>query len=170
MLHKPELYPVVSAVVDLKKTGANFTGLCPFHDEKTPSFSVKGEKFKCFGCGESGDVIDFVQKYFNLSFQDALKHLQLEPNFDPERRRKVELVSKFKTWEAGRFQELCMCIRILEKLMPLLPPLWVDAYGHLYYKLEMWKYHADILQHGSEKQKYLLYKESSDFDYRLRWT
>lgn len=169
MLHKPEILPVISAVVTLRKTGANFTGLCPFHDEKTPSFSIKGEKYHCFGCGESGDVIDFVQKYFGLDFMGALKHLQLEPTIDPERKKKAELISEFRIWESGRLQELCMYIRILEKLMPILPEAWVNAYGQLYHKLEVWRYHADILLTGSDKQKHALYKESDQFRYNLRW-
>lgn len=48
---------------------------CPFHKEKTASFSVKGNRYKCFSCGEGGDVIDFVSKYYNISPIEAAKRL-----------------------------------------------------------------------------------------------
>lgn len=68
---------VIGSVVTLKKTGANYQGLCPFHNEKTPSFVVSETKqmFTCFGCHASGDVIEFVKKYYNLSFMEALEKL-----------------------------------------------------------------------------------------------
>ena len=68
---------VVSGYVRLKKTGANYVGLCPFHSEKTPSFTVSAEKqlFKCFGCGEGGSVVSFMMKIENLSFPDAVRKL-----------------------------------------------------------------------------------------------
>ena len=68
---------VVSGYVRLKKSGQNQIGLCPFHNEKTPSFNVSQSKqiFKCFGCQEGGDVIGFVRLMENLSFPDAVKYL-----------------------------------------------------------------------------------------------
>src|SRR5260221_5294031 len=62
--------------VKLKKAGAqNYSGLCPFHDEKTPSFSVHAthQFFHCFGCGVSGDVFTFVQKIENVTFPEAVR-------------------------------------------------------------------------------------------------
>lgn len=68
---------VVGDVVSLKKKGANYQGLCPFHSEKTPSFVVSEGKqiFTCFGCHASGDVIEFVKKYKNLTFIEAVEDL-----------------------------------------------------------------------------------------------
>ena len=68
---------IISGVVQLKKAGSNYKGLCPFHKEKTPSFVVSEEKqiYTCFGCGATGDVIEFVQKYYNLDFPEALQKL-----------------------------------------------------------------------------------------------
>ena len=72
-----DIVDVVSQVVHLQKKGANYFGLCPFHNEKTPSFSVTPAKqmFYCFGCGTGGNVFTFVQKYENLSWQEAVEHL-----------------------------------------------------------------------------------------------
>ncbi len=71
---------VVGRYVTLKKRGRNFIGLCPFHNEKTPSFSVHPEKqiFHCFGCGVGGNVFRFLMQYENLSFVDAVKRLAQE--------------------------------------------------------------------------------------------
>ena len=72
-----DIVHVVGAHVQLRRAGAHFTGLCPFHNEKTPSFSVNQQRqsYKCFGCGESGDVFSFLMKYQNLSFPEAVKEL-----------------------------------------------------------------------------------------------
>lgn len=68
---------VVGKEVSLKKAGSNYKGLCPFHSEKTPSFMVNEEKqiYNCFGCGEKGDLIRFVERFHNLSFMDAVDKL-----------------------------------------------------------------------------------------------
>lgn len=72
--YENDIVEVISEKVRLKRSGRNYTGLCPFHNEKTPSFSVSRDKqiYKCFGCGEAGNVITFVMKTRNLSFVDAV--------------------------------------------------------------------------------------------------
>ncbi|MBM9518418.1 DNA primase [Desulforhopalus vacuolatus] len=72
-----DIVQVIGEYVDLKKSGSRWLGLCPFHGEKTPSFSVTPAQqfFHCFGCGESGDVISFVMKYQNVDFPGALRIL-----------------------------------------------------------------------------------------------
>lgn len=72
-----DIVDIISETVKLKKAGRNYVGLCPFHHEKTPSFSVSQEKqiFKCFGCGEAGNVITFLMKTRKLTFLDSLKLL-----------------------------------------------------------------------------------------------
>ena len=68
---------IISSYVQLKKMGNNYKGLCPFHNEKTPSFVVNEDKqiFKCFGCGEGGNAIGFLMKKENMTFTEALKNL-----------------------------------------------------------------------------------------------
>jgi DNA primase len=72
--------------VKLKKRGANYLGLCPFHNEKTPSFTVSPAKeiFKCFGCGKSGNSISFLMEHDKLSYVDALKWLAAKYNIEIE--------------------------------------------------------------------------------------
>ncbi|QIB69482.1 DNA primase [Aminipila butyrica] len=68
---------VIGQVVSLKRMGSNFKGVCPFHNEKTPSFVVSEPKqiFTCFGCGATGDVFEFVKKYYNLDFPGTVERL-----------------------------------------------------------------------------------------------
>src|SRR5205807_176601 len=71
-----DIVRVVGDYVKLKKAGAqNFSGLCPFHQEKTPSFGVHATRqfYHCFGCGVSGDVFSFVQKIENITFPEAIR-------------------------------------------------------------------------------------------------
>ena len=88
-----DIVQVIGECVELKKSGTRFLGLCPFHGEKTPSFSVhSGQQFfHCFGCGESGDVFSFIMKYHNLDFPEAIKTLANKYHIElPERRRSKE--------------------------------------------------------------------------------
>ncbi len=77
LLQKVNIIDVVSQYVKLRKAGKDFMGLCPFHREKTPSFTVSTEKqiFYCFGCREGGNAITFIMKYENLTFVEAIEHL-----------------------------------------------------------------------------------------------
>lgn len=73
--HKVNIVDVIGDYVQLKKAGKNYGGLCPFHEEKTPSFTVTEEKqiFKCFGCGKGGNVFTFIQDIEGVSFVEAVK-------------------------------------------------------------------------------------------------
>ena len=79
-----DIVDLISEYVNLKRSGTNFMGLCPFHGEKTPSFSVSRSKqiFKCFGCGAGGDIITFVMKKENLNFREAVKFLADKYNIE----------------------------------------------------------------------------------------
>ena len=75
---------IIQESVQLKKKGANHVGLCPFHTEKTPSFTVSKERYKCFGCGKSGDVIDFIMESQNKNYIEAIKILSQKFNIPLE--------------------------------------------------------------------------------------
>ncbi len=74
---KNDIVDVISQYVRLTRRGSSYFGLCPFHNEKTPSFSVTPAKqmYYCFGCGAGGNVYNFVMEYENYSFGEALNHL-----------------------------------------------------------------------------------------------
>ncbi|MBK6617963.1 MAG: DNA primase [Nitrosomonas sp.] len=75
LLDRVDIVDVITRHLPLKKKGANFTACCPFHDEKTPSFSVSQSKqfYHCFGCGKHGNAIDFLREYSGLSFVEAVE-------------------------------------------------------------------------------------------------
>ena len=100
ILNTSDIVDIVSQSVLLKKSGSNFFGLCPFHSEKTPSFSVNINKqiYYCFGCGAGGDVLNFLKRYHGITFPEAAKMLARQYNItietkeiDPAKRRQIHL-------------------------------------------------------------------------------
>ncbi|MDX9738773.1 MAG: DNA primase [Candidatus Dojkabacteria bacterium] len=83
-----DVVDVVGRYVQLKQAGKNFSGLCPFHSEKTPSFIVSPElqRYKCFGCGASGDIFNFVQNLENIDFPETLEKLAKEAGVELKKR------------------------------------------------------------------------------------
>src|SRR5574344_312243 len=79
-----QIVDVVSDFVTLKKRGVNYIGLCPFHNEKTGSFTVSPAKgiYKCFGCGKGGNAVNFIMEIEQLSYVDALKFLAKKYNIE----------------------------------------------------------------------------------------
>ena len=111
-----DMVEVVSARTQLRRSGARWTGLCPFHDEKTPSFSVNApdKLFYCFGCGKGGDLITFVRETEQLDFAQAVEWLaeryrvtleyeESSPERDAERSRRERLLALLE--QATRFYE-----------------------------------------------------------------
>lgn len=96
-----QIVDVVSDFVTLKKRGVNYLGLCPFHDDRTPSFSVSPAKniCKCFACGEGGTAVHFIMKHEQLSYYEALKYLAKKYNIEVRER---ELTDKEKMLESER--------------------------------------------------------------------
>ncbi|UJS19012.1 MAG: DNA primase [Candidatus Jettenia sp.] len=82
--HASDIVQIISEYIHLKQSGRNFIGLCPFHTEKTPSFTVNPEKkfFKCFGCGEGGTVFHFVMKQEGIDFIESVKLVALKAHID----------------------------------------------------------------------------------------
>ena len=87
ILHSTDIVDIVGKYVPLKKAGSNFSGCCPFHNEKTPSFMVSPTKqiFKCFGCGKGGNVLTFMQEIEKIDFRDAVKELAKMQHIDLEK-------------------------------------------------------------------------------------
>ena len=100
--------------IDLRRRGNNAMACCPFHKEKTPSFNINGDRgfYKCFGCGESGDVITFVQKMEGISFIDAARKLaeragvKLEERYDPKAKTRNRLYQIHQ--ELAAFYRRCL--------------------------------------------------------------
>ncbi|MDQ6610339.1 MAG: DNA primase, partial [Bacteroidota bacterium] len=81
-----DIIDVVSTFVKLKKRGANYLGICPFHNERTPSFTVSPSKeiYKCFGCGKSGNTVSFIMEHEKFSYVEALRWLATRYNIEIE--------------------------------------------------------------------------------------
>ena len=108
LLHRTDIVDVVEERVQLKRTGRNYSGLCPFHQEKSPSFSVNPEKqfYYCFGCGAGGNAIGFVMEYDRLEFRQAVETLAKrqgleipaqaneQSRFDKQRQRSYDLLEQ----------------------------------------------------------------------------
>src|SRR5262245_32945396 len=114
-----DMVEVVSAKTQLRRSGARWTGLCPFHDEKTPSFSVNpaDKLYYCFGCGAGGDVISFVRETEQLDFAQAVEWLaerfrvtleyeESTPQLDAARARRERLLALLE--QAATFFERCL--------------------------------------------------------------
>jgi len=84
VIETAEITEVVQDYITLKRRGANFLGLCPFHNEKTPSFTVSPAKgiYKCFGCGKGGNSVSFIMDHEHLSFTDSIRHLAKKYNIE----------------------------------------------------------------------------------------
>lgn len=97
ILARTEIEQVIGSYVSLKRAGSNLVGLCPFHSERTPSFTVfpAQNNFYCFGCGVGGDAITFIKKQENLEFEDAVEHLA--------RRAGITIRREVTTGEGRRF-------------------------------------------------------------------
>ena len=93
ILDASDIVEVIQEFVPLKKRGVNYLGLCPFHNEKTPSFTVSPSKeiFKCFGCGKVGNAVNFIMEHEHLNWPEALKYLA--------KKYHIEVVEKERTQE-----------------------------------------------------------------------
>lgn len=164
-----DLIPVAEASgVTLKKRGNKYVGLCPFHLEKTPSFFIFPDNhFKCFGCGESGDSIDFVQKIYKCSFKEALKILGIERGtLTPEtktqikrQKRKHILIKHFRGWEVEKSADLGLLITGTHHVMRNLEPSQFEMVAELYHALPLWEYHLGILCGNDDELKFELWKK-----------
>ena len=94
-----DIVDVISTYVKLQKKGSSYFGLCPFHNEKSPSFSVSRQKqmYYCFGCGAGGNVFTFLMEYENFTFVEALRYLAdragvelPKPEYSEEERRRAD--------------------------------------------------------------------------------
>ncbi len=160
---------VQAAGVELKKSGNRLLGLCPFHPEKTPSFTIfPGGRYHCFGCGESGDVIDFTRKVYGLDFRGAIRHLGIESGqISPKQRKEIadrkrhqKLASLFQAWVDAAITDLGAAITsIYEKASR-----WktVDDFGahvEILEPLDRLQYYWEILIGGEDEERIELFRE-----------
>ena len=131
LLNRVDIVELVSRYVQLKKAGANYLGLCPFHDEKTPSFTVSPAKqfYHCFGCQKHGNAIGFLMEHGGMGYIDALKDLaagvgmqvpQWQPHSPEEAQRKERetdlyaLMDKAMNYYRARLKETPRAVEYLK--------------------------------------------------------
>ena len=92
ILDAADIVDVVSDFVHLRRRGSNYVGLCPFHNEKTPSFSVSRSKgiCKCFSCGKGGSAVHFIMEHEQMSYYEALKYLAKKYNIEIHEKEQSE--------------------------------------------------------------------------------
>ena len=116
-----DIVELISSYLTVKKAGASYRALCPFHNEKTPSMMISPEKqiFKCFGCGEGGDVFSFVMKMENLNFPETLEMLAQRTGVKLSRRtpEKTEQEAKEKDRKTRLFQINALSAQVFHKIL-----------------------------------------------------
>ena len=118
-----EIVDVVGNYVELKKAGSNFKGLCPFHDEKSPSFSVSPSKqfYHCFGCQASGDAIKFVMEYEKLTYPEAIEKLAAQYNYSltytqgQPRQQRSQLMERLNDWYKSLLDKTAAALQYLSE-------------------------------------------------------
>ncbi len=159
--------------VELKRFGHVYKAACPFHSEKDPSFVVypDSNRFQCVGCHESGDVIDFMQRFHGLDFKGALNHLGISQGFltrankreiaeaNKKRQRRRELIGFFREWERAAVHHYSMLVRATSKAMTELTPANFDEYADVLQPLATWEYWLDTLTFGDDSKKFALFQE-----------
>ncbi|MCL1923952.1 MAG: DNA primase [Defluviitaleaceae bacterium] len=106
ILQGTDIVDLIGSHISLKKSGDSYLGICPFHNEKSPSFTVSGGKqiYKCFGCGEAGNAYSFIMKYENISFKEAMEKLAERINYTiPVFKNKHEKLYELNTASAKFF-------------------------------------------------------------------
>ena len=108
ILSRVDIVDVVSRYIPLKRAGANFSGCCPFHHEKTPSFMVSPQKqiFKCFGCGMGGNIYGFVQEIEKIDFWDAVKLLAEQNHIDMSQYKTSSAYSQYTQDEKEKMKRI----------------------------------------------------------------
>lgn len=100
ILSRVDIVEVVSGYIPLKRAGRNFRALCPFHQEKTPSFMVSPDRqiYHCFGCGESGNAFNFLMQYERLEFLEAVEALAKKVGISLPQAQKQDSHHKLNIW------------------------------------------------------------------------
>lgn len=166
------LRTVISEIVHLERD----KGLCPFHHDKTPSLSVKGERWRCWGCGESGDVIDFTAKYYGLDTKGAIRFLADRAGImrqapdevmaaQRKREKKQALIRAFRAWEQREVDDISAILRRYRRMIAsratFTEPEMIDL-ARLQGNIDILEYQYGILCGTDDKAKFELYREAMD--------
>jgi hypothetical protein len=166
-----------SCGVELKSNGNRYSGRCPFHEDRSPSFFVfPDNRFKCFGCGVAGDPADFIQLIYNCSFKEALAHLGIKPGggFSHSTRKEIQerdhrqdLIALFREWERFAVHTYSLWVRATRTAIQGMTIEEFNRYGQILDPLPYWEHCLDILCSGDDREKFLLFKEHKEKGIKL---
>ena len=170
-----DIVDVISGYVKLQKKGSNYFGLCPFHNEKSPSFSVSPQKqmYYCFGCGATGDAVDLTAKLFGIGLREAAVKLAEDfgLNYDSRQKPSVRPRIREPTPEQKYQKEENHCYKVLtdyfhllreweKKYAPKQPDEeWNPLFAEALHKKNYIEYLLDILLYGSLEERKALVAE-----------
>ena len=143
--------------LELHKAGSLYKALCPLHNESTPSFTVRQDKqsFCCYGCGKSGDIVDFIKYKYNMTFKEALDYLKIkggQPGKDYN--NKKDLLARFRKWERAQFLSLVKEYRDLIWEIENVKVDWeLEVKYNYYHRLPVVEWQLDVLIEGSNEDK-----------------
>lgn len=151
----------------LKRRSRDFWTCCPFHADRTPSLKISPEKqvFYCFGCGQGGDVIDYVMKSRDCSFLVALEILGMKPGITPkvdcEQERRLQHVRAFRAWERQRLTELSHEIRQCRQIIDYMGPAALYLAAGIIDEMAEAEIELSILLYGTEEERRKIYEEAT---------
>ena len=170
-----DIVDIVSQYVNLKKKGANYFGLCPFHNEKSPSFSVSPSKqmYYCFGCGATGDAVDLTAKLFGIGLREAAVKLAEDfgLNYDSRQKPSIRPHIREPTPEQKYQKEENHCYKVLSDYFHLLrkwekqyapqrtDEVWHPLFVEALQKKSYIEYLLDILLYDTPEEKKALVAE-----------
>ena len=178
--HAIDIVQIVEQYVHINKRGKDYIGLCPFHSEKTPSFTVNHAKqiYHCFGCGAGGDVIDFIRAFKGYSFKEACADLGIDTNHDTHirpsrrissakkrkahqrrRRKQDQIVRDVQAWAWWYEGILAQIIESLDHILPRIEPDELEYFAGCIRKKSIWEYQLLIIQIGTDEDLYELWAE-----------
>lgn len=149
-------------------------GLCPFHTDKHPSLSIKGERWRCFTCNEGGDVIDFTAKYYGLDTKGALRLLADRAGIkrqtsieakaaQRERERKQELLRAFREWEQTTVNDIAEVLRSYRHMKATRKTFTegeLIELARVQGEIDILEHHYEILCSKDDESKFGLYQET----------
>lgn len=163
---KPEIVSIIGRDVELHQKGKDLWGRCPFHSDTNPSFKVSPERqrFRCFGCGTSGDVLEYVMKQRGVDFKEAVEILGIGNGGyrpDPREKEKKRLVEGFRDWSRRETNRLLNEWRLLwEITRGIKNDEDMDLRGWAYHDMSDLEGPLHILTRGTDEERYALYHES----------
>jgi DNA primase len=160
-----DLKSVVERVgIQLRRQGQYYVGLCPFHEEKTPSFTVfQDNSFHCFGCRAHGDAVDLIKHCYKLNFPDALRFLGIDSKpLPPKKLKQIKTAKQAKERAENVFRQTCYTLATeIRRYRQAMAAATLDTFHKLTFlhKLDLYSWYHNLLLYGNREQRALVLKE-----------